>query len=94
MYDRDIVLLQLSAALFDSPDSFLLACLHRFNLLNWAKADFDATQQQLAKQAQSSTKKSNAEEDGLRQTIFIAEEFLRLVIILGLERFTPGIGEV
>jgi E3 ubiquitin-protein ligase UBR2 len=94
MYDRDIVLLQLSAALFDSPDSFLLACLHRFSLLSWAQADFDANQQQLAKQTTSSTKKSNAEEDGLRQTIFIAEEFLRLIIILSLERFTPGIGKV
>ncbi|XP_057372526.1 E3 ubiquitin-protein ligase UBR2-like isoform X1 [Daphnia carinata] len=94
MYDRDIVLLQLCAALFDSPDSFLLACLHRFNLLNWAKADFDANQQQLAKQTSSSTKKSNTEEDMLRQTIFIAEEFLRLIIILSLERFTPGIGQV
>lgn len=94
MYDRDIVLLQLSAALFDSPNSFLLACLHRFNLLNWAQADFDANQQQLAKQISSSTKKSNTEEDMLRQTIFIAEEFLRLIIILSLERFTPGIGQV
>jgi E3 ubiquitin-protein ligase UBR2 len=94
MYDRDIVLLQLSAALFDSPDSFLLSCLHRFSLLSWAQADFDANQQQLAKQTTSSTKKSNAEEDGLRQTIFIAEEFLRLIIILSLERFTPGIGQV
>lgn len=94
MYDRDVVLLQLSAALFDSPDSFLLACLHRFNLLNWAKIDFDATQQQMVKQLATSTKKSNAEEDGLRQTIFIAEEFLRLIIIIALERFTPGIGQV
>ena len=94
MYDRDIVLLQLCAALFDSPDSFLLACLHRFNLLNWAKADFDTLQQQLAKNSPPSTKKSNSEEDVLRQTIFIAEEFLRLIIILSLERFTPGIGQV
>lgn len=94
MYDRDIVLLQLSAALFESPNSFLLACLHRFNLLNWAQSDFDANQQLLAKQTSSSTKKSNTEEDILRQTIFIAEEFLRLIIILSLERFTPGIGQV
>ena len=94
MYDRDIVLLQLCAAHFDSPDRFLLACLHRFNLLNWAKMDFDATQQQLAKQSPSSGKKGSSEEDSLRQTIFIAEEFLRLIIILSLERFTPGIGQV
>jgi hypothetical protein len=42
----------------------------------------------------SSTKQSKAEEDGIRRTIFIAEEFPRLIIILSLERFTPGIGQV
>lgn len=94
MYDRDIVLLQLCAALSVSPDSFLLACLHRFNLLGWASPDFDAAQQQLLKQSAATSKKSVAEEDSLRQTVCIAEEFLRLIIILALERFTPGIGQV
>lgn len=97
MYDRDIVLLQLCAALMESPDCFVLACLHRFNLVNWASADYDATQQQLLLRLQQqppSSKKSNVEEDALRQTICISEEFLRLLIILVLERFTPGIGQV
>lgn len=98
MYDRDIVLLQLCAALMESPDCFVLACLHRFNLLNWARADYDATQQSLLQRQQqqqtASSKKTNAEEDALRQTICISEEFLRLLIILVLERFTPGIGQV
>ena len=98
MYDRDVVLLQLCAAFFESSDSFLLACLHRFNLLNWARPDFDANQQQLIKQStsssSSSSKKTTNEEDILRQTLFIAEEFLRLIIILSLERYTPGIGQV
>ena len=117
MFDRDVVLLQLCAALMQSPDAFLVACLHRFNLLNWAKADFDQAQQIALSKPSSSVstatnpstsnstataamipptgvaKKSNAEEDTLRQTVCIAEEFLRMVIILAQERFTPGIGQ-
>lgn len=92
MYDRDIVLLQLCAALMGA-DSFLLAALHRFNLLGWARDDFDQ-QQQPAKSTPPGAKKNPYEEDTFRQTIIIAEEFLRLVIILALERFTPGIGQV
>ncbi len=92
MYDRDIVLLQLCAALMGSS-SFILAALHRFNLLHWAREDFDQ-QQQLLLQQQAHGKKGPSEEDTLRQTLCIAEEFLRLIIILSLERFTPGIGQV
>ena len=92
MYDRDIVLLQLCAALMGSS-SFILAALHRFNLLQWAREDYDQ-QQQLLLQQQPNTKKGLSEEDTLRQTLCIAEEFLRMMIILTLERFTPGIGQV
>ena len=92
MYDRDIVLLQMCAALMDA-DMFLLAALHRFNLTNWAKEDFDLQQQRLLKQ-QPPSKKGNADEDSLRHTMSIAEEFLRMIIVLVSERFTPGIGNV
>jgi len=92
MYDRDIVLLQMCAALMGA-DSFLLASLHRFNLSNWADPDFDEQQQWLLKQ-QPPSKKGNPEEDSLRHTMCIAEEFLRMIIVLVSERFTPGIGNV
>ena len=92
MYDRDIVLLQMCAALIEA-DSFLLAALHRFNLVSWAQDDFDQQQQWLLKQ-QPPSKKSNAMEDSLRYTMCIAEEFFRMLIVLISERFTPGIGKV
>ncbi len=81
MYDRDVVFLQLCVTLFDSPDSFLLACLHRFNLLDWAKKDFDSP-------------RLLEDREKLCQTNLMAEEFLRLIIILSQERYTPGIGQV
>ncbi len=83
IFDRDVVLLQLCAAFFNSPDRFLLACLHRFNLLEWAKEDFDSSSRSLVN-----------DKVGLRKTILIAEEFFRLLIILSQERHTPGIGQV
>lgn len=118
MYDRDVVLLQLCAALMHSPEAFVVTCLHRFNLLSWAKADFDQVQHAAlntrtspgsnSSSTSSSTgtgstptaaatpavgAKKSTEEDTLRQTVCIAEEFLRMLIILAQERYTPGIGQ-
>ncbi|XP_046748290.1 E3 ubiquitin-protein ligase UBR2 [Diprion similis] len=81
MLDRDIVLLQTGACLIESNE-FLIHLLNRFNLLNWANPEFEAN-----------TLK-NPEEDSMRQTISLVEEFLGLLITIIGERYTPGVGNV
>ena len=63
MLDKDIVMLQAGAVLIESNE-FLIHVLNKFNLINWAQPDFEEM-----------LLKSN-EEDGIRQTIQLVEEFL------------------
>ncbi|XP_012250571.1 E3 ubiquitin-protein ligase UBR2 [Athalia rosae] len=79
MLDRDIILLQTGACLIES-NAFLIHLLSKFNLLNWANKEFEA-----------STVK-NPEEDSMRQTINLVEEFLGLLITIIGERHIPGVG--
>ena len=44
MYDRDIQLLQFCAAHLP-PDTFLLHCLHKFGLVNWASSNFEVSEE-------------------------------------------------
>lgn len=81
MLDRDIVLLQTGASLIESNE-FLIHLLNKFNLMNWANPQFELN-----------TLK-NPEEDSMRQTISLVEEFLGLLVILVGERYTPGVGKV
>ncbi|XP_058788603.1 E3 ubiquitin-protein ligase UBR2 [Phymastichus coffea] len=81
MLDKDIVLLQAGAALLESNE-FLIHILNKFNLVNWAQPDFEA---EVLK---------TSEEDSIRQTISLAEEFLGLLITIIGERYVPGIGRV
>ncbi|PSN37650.1 E3 ubiquitin-protein ligase UBR2 [Blattella germanica] len=81
MLDRDIVLLQIGASLIESNE-FLIHLLNKFNLMNWANPQFELN-----------TLK-NPEEDSMRQTIGLVEEFLGLLIILVGERYTPGVGKI
>ncbi|KAJ8865906.1 hypothetical protein PR048_033429 [Dryococelus australis] len=81
MLDRDIVLLQIGAALIESNE-FLIHMLNKFNLLNWANPLFE----------QNALK--NPEEDSMRQTISLVEEFLGLLIVIVGERHVPGVGQV
>ena len=81
MLDRDIVVLQIGAALIESNE-FLIHLLNKFNLMNWANTQFELN-----------TLK-NPEEDSMRQTISLVEEFLGLLIILVGERYTPGVGKI
>lgn len=81
MLDRDIVLLQVGACLIESNE-FLIHLLNKFNLMNWANPKFELN-----------TLKS-PEEDSMRQTISLVEEFLGLLIMLVGERHTPGVGKV
>ena len=81
MMDRDIVLLQVAASLIESNE-FLIHLLNKFNLMNWAHPQFELN-----------TLK-NPEEDSMRQTISLVEEFLGLLVVLVGERYTPGVAKV
>lgn len=81
MLDRDIILLQVGASLIESNE-FLIHILNKFNLLNWANPDFEVNALK------------NPEEDSMRQTINLVEEFLGLLIIIIGERHIPGVGQV
>ncbi|XP_050308066.1 E3 ubiquitin-protein ligase UBR2 isoform X2 [Anthonomus grandis grandis] len=81
MLDRDVSLLQFAASLIESNE-FLIHVLNRFNLMNWALPDFEIN-----------TLKS-PEEDSMRQTISLVEEFLHLVIVIVGERHMPGVSNV
>ena len=81
MLDRDIILLQAGASLIENNE-FLIHILNKFNLLNWADPEFEIN-----------TLK-NPEEDSIRQTINLVEEFLGLLNIIVGERHVPGVGQV
>lgn len=81
MLDKDIVLLQIGASLIESNE-FLIHLLNKYNLINWANPMFEV----------NSLK--NPEEDSIRQTISLVEEFLGLLITLIGERYNPGVGKV
>ncbi|XP_072755009.1 E3 ubiquitin-protein ligase UBR2 [Anoplolepis gracilipes] len=81
MLDRDIILLQVGASLIESNE-FLIHILNKFNLLNWAQPDFEVNALK------------NPEEDSMRQTINLVEEFLGLLITIIGERHVPGVGQV
>lgn len=81
MLDRDIILLQVGASLIESNE-FLIHIMNKFNLLNWADVDFE-----------TNTLK-NPEEDSMRQTVNLVEEFLGLLVTIIGERHVPGVGQV
>lgn len=81
MLDKDVVLLQLGAALM-SNHQFLLSLLNKFNLISWADLDFEKSPMK------------GSEDDILRQTIHLVEEFLLLLITIIGERYVPGVGKV
>ncbi|KAL3874810.1 hypothetical protein ACJMK2_037773 [Sinanodonta woodiana] len=78
MFDKDIVMLQVAAAIISS-DEFLIHLLQKFGLMQWVKHDYDIP---------------SGQEDSVRQTIILSEEFLDLLIVILSERYVPGIGEV
>ena len=80
MYDREIIQLHLCAALMGFS-SFILAALHRFNLLHCTR-EYLVQQQELLLQQQAHGNKGLSEEDTLRQTLCIVDEVLRLVLSL------------
>lgn len=63
MLDKDILLLQVGAALIESNE-FIIHLLNKFNLVNWAQQEYETVLL------------NSAEEDTIRQTINLVEEFL------------------
>lgn len=81
MLDKDIVILQMGASLIDSNE-FLIHVLNKFNLLKWAQPNFELNLL------------NGSEDESIRQTISLVEEFLTLIITIVGERYTPGVGKV
>lgn len=81
MLDRDIVALQIGASLIESNE-FLIHLVNKFNLINWASPDYEATSLQ------------SPEEDSIRQVINMVDELLELMIVIVGERHVPGVGMV
>ncbi|XP_076464873.1 E3 ubiquitin-protein ligase UBR2-like isoform X2 [Babylonia areolata] len=79
MYNKDIIMLQIAASLLN-PNEFLIHILNKFGLVSWTRVDYDTP--------------TTGQEDSVRQTVTLAEEFLTLLIVLLEERYVPGIGEV
>ncbi|KAK7505437.1 hypothetical protein BaRGS_00003182 [Batillaria attramentaria] len=68
----------MAASLMD-PDEFLINCLNKYGLIGWTKPEYD---------------NPTGQEDFLRQTVTLAEEFLTLLIYIFEERYVPGVGDV
>lgn len=81
MLDKDIVILQMGASLIDSNE-FLIHVLNKFNLLKWAQPNYEHNLL------------NGSEDESIRQTISLVEEFLGLIITIVGERYTPGVGKV
>ncbi|VIO97030.1 Zinc finger in N-recognin family protein [Brugia malayi] len=83
MFDRDILMLQVCAAL-TPPDTFIIRVLHRFGLRVWAETNFEEIRAAF----------SNVASDDLSKcTVTLAEEMLHLLIIIIGERYLPGVGK-
>ncbi|XP_063428523.1 E3 ubiquitin-protein ligase UBR2-like isoform X1 [Mytilus trossulus] len=76
MFDKDINMLQIGASIMDNNE-FLIHLLNKYNLLSWVRKDYDTP---------------SGQEDMVRQTVTLAEEFLTLLITIISERYVLGIG--
>lgn len=101
MLDRDIIMLQIGAALIEANE-FLIHILSKFSLIAWAAPDFE--QRQLAANTAdpgaaadataTGESASSSSSDGIRQTINMLDEMLELLIVVLGERHMPGVGRV
>jgi len=78
MYDKDIIMMQYAGS-FIEPNEYLIHLLNKFNLMFWVQENYETTQRK-------------QEEDFIRQTSVLVEEFLNLLLIIVGERYTLGIG--
>ncbi|XP_054727034.1 E3 ubiquitin-protein ligase UBR1 [Anastrepha obliqua] len=79
MLDRDIIGMQIGAALIES-NQYLIHILNKFNLIKWIQPDFE---KDLTAQA--------VDDEFLLSMI---EEFLELLIVIIGERYVPGVANV
>ncbi|XP_052865271.1 E3 ubiquitin-protein ligase UBR1 [Anopheles cruzii] len=86
MLDRDIVILQIGASLIEANE-FLIHVLNKFKLLHWLENDQPVAPRRLAEAAM-------VEEDYVRQTVNLVDEFLELLIAIVGERYVSGVGAV
>ena len=80
MYDRDIIMLQYVASIIN-PNEFICHLLNKFGIIFWAQSCYENTP-------------LKREEDYMRQTIVLVEEFLGLLLTVLSERYVPGIGKI
>ncbi|VDK79468.1 unnamed protein product [Litomosoides sigmodontis] len=83
MFDRDILMLQVCAAL-TPPDTFIIRVLHRFGLRVWAETNFEEIRAAFS---------NMASDDLSKCTVTLAEEMFHLFIIIIGERYVPGVGK-
>ncbi|CAJ0578381.1 unnamed protein product, partial [Mesorhabditis spiculigera] len=86
MYDRDLRLLQVGAAM-TPPVRFLLHVLCRYSLDKWADENFDGT-------PRSNEFGQKAEwEENSKCLVSLAEDLMHTLILITGERWIPGVGE-
>lgn len=85
MFDRDVLMMQVGAALTPST-KFIFHLLHRFRLFKWATSEFE--------QDKANEKPAKPESEDLSKTlVMIAEEFIQCLILILCERYTYGVGK-
>ena len=79
MFDKDIIMMQYAASQID-PDKYLIHLLNKFNLMFWVQENYESNQ-------------SKQDEDFIRQTSVLVEEFFNLLLIIVSDRHTPGVSK-
>lgn len=92
MYDRDIQLLQVVAAIMD-PNKLLIRIIERFGLSKWAEVGFEDSPASNKSSLDSSSTTSLTPEDLSKINVYMAEEFFHLLIIILGERYQLYIGD-
>uniref|UniRef100_A0A182R7J8 E3 ubiquitin-protein ligase n=1 Tax=Anopheles funestus TaxID=62324 RepID=A0A182R7J8_ANOFN len=85
MLDRDIVILQIGASLIEANE-FIIHVLNKYKLLEWLEKDLQ--------ERPRGTEATGGDDDYIRQTGVLIEEFLELLIAVIGERYVPGVGDV
>ncbi|XP_053659304.1 E3 ubiquitin-protein ligase UBR1 [Anopheles marshallii] len=85
MLDRDIVIMQLGASLIESNE-YIIHVLNKYKLIEWLENDLQ--------ERPRGSEATGGDDDYIRQTGLLIEEFLELLIAVIGERYVPGVGAV